>query len=126
MYYCEEGGSINAAVAVVPSQGEDYHDIEWSLVLEDHEVATVHILILSEGMEIDYYAQSAEVIDFPDHSFDVITACQWMKACRGIGASLSESEIANWEQEHVALLKEIAPEEFNILHYGAIAELKKK
>ena len=49
-----------------------------------------------------------------------------MKACRGIGASLSESEIVIWEQEHVALLKEIAPEEFNILHYGAIVELKKK
>ena len=49
-----------------------------------------------------------------------------MKACRGIGASLSESEIASWEQEHVALLKEIAQEKFDVLHYGAIAELKRK
>lgn len=32
--------------------------------------------ILSEGMNIEYYAQSAEDIDFPDNSFDVITACQ--------------------------------------------------
>lgn len=173
---------------------------------------------LSNGMDIDYYARSAEEIDFPDRSFDVITACQcfwyfdherimpeffrmlkpdgrilvlymawlpfedqiagaseelvlkynpawsgagetvhpipipdcyqekfeliyreeyplkvhftresWhgrMKACRGVGASLTEGEIALWEQEHTALLHEIAPAEFDILHYGAIAELK--
>ena len=49
-----------------------------------------------------------------------------MKACRGVGASLTEDEIASWEQEHIALLEKIAPEEFNILHYAAIAELMKK
>lgn len=32
--------------------------------------------ILSEGMNIDYYAVSTEDIDFPNNSFDVITACQ--------------------------------------------------
>lgn len=176
--------------------------------------------ILSKGMNIDYYVQSAENIDFPDDSFDVITACQcfwyfnheqimpkllrmlkpagcilvlymawlpfedkiagaseklvlkysprwsgagetihpilipdcyfekfeltyheefplkvhfthesWngrMKACRGIGASLMLEEITAWEQEHRKLLAEIAPAEFDILHYDAIAELKKK
>lgn len=175
---------------------------------------------LSEGMNIDYYALSAENIKFQDESFDVITACQcfwyfnheqavsnfhrilksdgrililymawlpfedkiagaseklvlkyspkwsgagetihpifipdsynekfeliyheeyplyvhftresWngrMKACRGIGASLAEEEISMWEQEHKKLLAEIAPAEFEVLHYGAIAELKKK
>ena len=48
-----------------------------------------------------------------------------MKACRGIGVSLTGTEIAAWEQEHRELLAEIAPAEFSILHYGAIAELKK-
>lgn len=175
--------------------------------------------ISSNGMDIDYYAVAAEDINFPDNSFDVITACQcfwyfdhervnpnfyrmlkeggriivlymawlpfedkiarasedlvlkynpswsgagekihpifipgcynenfelvyheeyllnvsftresWngrMKACRGIGASLTETEIAMWEQEHQKLLAEIAPEEFDILHYGAIAELER-
>lgn len=174
--------------------------------------------ILSNGMDIDYYPISTENINFPDNSFDVITACQcfwyfnheqikssffrmlkpngrilvlymawlpfenkiageseklvlkyspnwsgagetvhpifipncykedfeliyheeyplkvhftresWngrMKACRGIGASLTEQEISAWEQEHIKLLDKIAPNEFNILHYGAIAELK--
>lgn len=49
-----------------------------------------------------------------------------MKACRGIGASLTDEEIFRWEQEHRRLLEDIAPEEFEVLHYGAIAELKKK
>lgn len=31
---------------------------------------------LSEGMDIEYRVTSAEDIDFPDNSFDVITACQ--------------------------------------------------
>ena len=176
--------------------------------------------LLSQGMDIEYYAKSAENIDFQENSFDVITACQcfwyfdhemimptlhkllkddgrilvlymawlpyedkiageseklvlkyspnwsgagetmhpifipecyndkfelvyhdeykinvhftrdsWngrMKACRGVGASLSESEIASWEKEHMELLESIAPEEFDILHYAAIAELRKR
>ena len=48
-----------------------------------------------------------------------------MKACRGIGASLTGAEVAAWEQEHKELLRKIAPAEFTVLHYGAIAELKK-
>lgn len=176
--------------------------------------------ILSRGMNIDYYARSAEDIAFPKGSFDVITACQcfwyfdherimpklfdmlkpdgrllvlymawlpfedkiagaseelvlkynsqwsgagershpiavpacygekfevayreeyplkvrftresWngrMKACRGIGASLSKEEVSAWEQEHLKLLSEIAPDEFDVLHYGAMVELRKK
>ncbi len=174
---------------------------------------------MSEGMDIEYYALSAEDLDFPEETFDVITACQcfwyfnhemimpklhrilkkdgrililymawlpfedkiageseklvlkyspnwsgagetlhpihipdcykekfelvyheeyklnvhftrenWngrMKACRGVEASLTEEQVANWEKEHMALLQEIAPEEFDVLHYAAIAELKK-
>lgn len=176
--------------------------------------------ILSEGMDIDYYPLSAEKTDFPDSSFDVVTACQcfwyfdherimpklfrmlkpdgrilvlymawlpfedriaraseelvrkyspewsgaretmhpiqipdcyhetfelvwheeyplkvhftresWngrMKACRGIGASLTQQETAAWEREHRKMLAQTAPEEFDILHYGAAAELKKR
>ncbi len=173
---------------------------------------------LSEKMNIDYYATATENIDFPSHSFDVITACQcfgyfdhenvapnlcrmlkhnakllilymewlpyedkiaeeseklvlkyspnwsgagetvhpihipecykenfelvyheeyrlnvhftresWngrMKACRGIGASLSEEEVKKWENEHVKMLSEIAPEEFDVKHYASLAELQ--
>ena len=49
-----------------------------------------------------------------------------MKSCRGIGASLTDAEIGAWEREHKKLLREIAPEEFDVLHYAAFAELKKR
>lgn len=173
---------------------------------------------LSEGMNIDYYVEATESIDFPAESFDVITACQcfwyfdhkkvmpnlyrmlkpdgkllvlymawlpyedkiaeksealvlkyspewsgagekvhpiqipdccelkfdmiyheesflnvhfsrdtWngrMKACRGVGASLSKEELEEWESEHLKMLSEIAPEEFDIKHYMALVELQ--
>ena len=47
-----------------------------------------------------------------------------MRACRGIGASLSEEKISMWEREHKALLEHVAPDAFDVLHYGAVAELK--
>lgn len=100
-------------------------------------------------MDIDYYVVSTEDMVFSDNSFDVITACQcfwyfdyeeftlkipftresWngrIKACRGIGASLSKKEISMWEQEHRKLLEHIAPNEFDILYYDAITELKRR
>lgn len=174
--------------------------------------------LLSKGMDIDYYACSAEEIDFPESSFDVITACQcfwyfnheqistklakmlksdgrllvlymgwlpfedkiaaaseklvlkynpewsgagdtvspisipdcynknfeliyheeyplnvhftresWngrMKSCRGVGASLSQEDVHKWEFEHKKLLLETTPDEFDVLHYAAVAELK--
>lgn len=49
-----------------------------------------------------------------------------IKACRGIGASLSKAEIDAWEKEHLAFLEENTPPAFEILHYAAIAILKKK
>lgn len=176
--------------------------------------------LLSKNMDIAYYASSTESINFPDNSFDVITACQcfwyfdhknvapnlarmlkkdgrllvlymaWLpfeddvsgkseelilkyspdwsgaretrkpihipeevldyfelvyheeydvkvpfskeswhgrvRASRGIGASLSVDELKVWDKEHRELLDAIAPDKFEVLHYVAIAELKKK
>ncbi|MBQ6431772.1 MAG: class I SAM-dependent methyltransferase [Oscillospiraceae bacterium] len=48
-----------------------------------------------------------------------------MKACRGVGVSLTPQEIATWEEAHKKLLAEIAPARFTILHYAAITELKR-
>lgn len=48
-----------------------------------------------------------------------------MRACRGVGASLPPEQIARWDAEHRALLERIAPEEFEIRHYAAIAVLKR-
>ena len=74
-----------------------------------------------ESFELSYHEEFVLKVHFTRESWN-----GRMKACRGIGASLSESEIAAWEKEHLALLNKIAPEEFNVLHYAAIAELKKK
>lgn len=49
-----------------------------------------------------------------------------MKACRGVGASLSPEEIKMWESEHKAMLEHIAPQEFTVKHYVSMLELKKK
>ena len=175
---------------------------------------------LSQGMEIDYQVVPTEELAFPDHTFDIITACQcfwyfdhqkvvptfermlkpgghllilymawlpledpiaaaseelvlkysphwsgggetihpigipecyltafdlvgreefplqvsftresWhgrMKSCRGVGASLDPEALASWEKEHLHLLNKIAPEEFQVRHYGALADLKKR
>ncbi len=49
-----------------------------------------------------------------------------MKACRGVGASLSGKELAKWDEEDRKLLDEIAPEQFEVHHYAAMSILKKK
>lgn len=175
---------------------------------------------LSKGLNIDYQTCATEALDFPENSFDVITACQcffyfdhakasevfnkilkpngkflamymaWLpfedeiakasedlvykynpewtsgreevrplfipseydklftktyseeykvkvhftketwhgriKASRGVGASLSPEKLQAWETEHLALLDKIAPNEFDIQHYVALAMLEKK
>lgn len=45
-----------------------------------------------------------------------------MKACRGVGASMSSIELAQWETEHIGMLMQV-PEHFSIKHYISIADL---
>ena len=49
-----------------------------------------------------------------------------MRACRGVGASLSGDELLRWDREHRELLSRVAPESFAVKHYAAMAVLKKK
>ncbi|MGN0579362.1 MAG: class I SAM-dependent methyltransferase [Ruminococcus sp.] len=46
-----------------------------------------------------------------------------MRACRGVAASMSEDILKLWDSEHKKMLKETAPENFDVLHYVSIAEL---
>ena len=39
-----------------------------------------------------------------------------MRACRGIGAALSEEDVRRFDAAHEALLERIAPERFTVLH----------
>lgn len=78
----------------------------------------------------DCYKERFNLVYHEEYQLNVhFTRESWngrMKACRGIGASLTPREIMAWEQEHKLLLERIAPDEFDILHYAAIAQLKKK
>ena len=73
----------------------------------------------------DYF----EMEDHEEYDLKVpFTRASWhgrMKACRGVGASLAPDELKKWEADHQQLLKE-APEEFEILHYAALAVLRKR
>lgn len=75
---------------------------------------------------LDYF----EPVEHEEYDLSVpFTRESWhgrMRACRGVGASLNAEELAGWETEHRELLETIAPEEFSIHHYAAIAVLKKR
>lgn len=75
----------------------------------------------SEYFNLTYHTEYRLKVHFTRESWN-----GRMKACRGIGASLEKEKIALWEQEHMKLLEKIAPPEFDILHYAAMAQLTKK
>lgn len=86
---------------------------------------TVHPVHVPECYDADLRLVHSEeyLLDVP------FTRESWhgrIKACRGIGASLSADEIARWEDEHMKLLQDIAPQEFTVKHYAAMAQLTKK
>ena len=78
----------------------------------------------------DCYKSAFDVVGHDEFRLPVhFTRETWhgrMKACRGVGASLAPDELAAWEAEHRKLLSETAPEEFDVLHYAAWAELRKR
>lgn len=67
---------------------------------------------------------------FRNDAFDVsvpFTRESWngrMKACRGIGASLSAEDVVRFDREHLALLRDTAPESFEIAHEVTMLALK--
>lgn len=218
---CIKGQSvldIGTGTGVLPRNMYHYGAKWTGIDISSEQIEQAKKLTSSAGMNIEYYAVPAEKMNFPDNTFDVITACQcfhyfdyeklmpalsrvlndngkflilymewlpfedaiagateklvlkynpqwsgtgytrqpiaipknnyfdletheeydikvpftrdsWngrMKACRGVGASLSDEKIVEWEREHVDLLNKIAPNEFEVLHYAALAVLKKK
>ena len=84
---------------------------------------TIHPIAIPEC-----YKEKFEIVYHEEYPLKVhFTRELWngrMKACRGVGASLSKEELASWEQEHRKLLSKIAPDEFDVLHYAAVVELK--
>ena len=217
---CVKGQSIldlGTGTGVIPRNMQKYGAKWTGIDISENQIEQAKVL--SSGMNIEYFCTPVEEADFPDNSFDVITACQcfwyfnhtalvpklcdilkhggfvvpmemewlpfeddiakqseelvlkynpkwsgagfkphefyipecyfsrfelvyheeytlpvrftresWngrMKACRGVGASLSEREISEWEKEHLRLLEKIAPHEFDVKHFAAFAVLRK-
>lgn len=86
---------------------------------------TRHDVFLPEELLEYFTLEHKELYDVPVH----FTRESWhgrMKACRGVGASMTPAQIENWEREHIAFLESEAPAEFNVLHYVSTAELKLK
>ncbi|MDO4491666.1 MAG: GNAT family N-acetyltransferase [Lachnospiraceae bacterium] len=51
MYCWEKDGSILAATALTPFQGNDYHSTNWNIDAKDDEVLVVHILCVSPNYQ---------------------------------------------------------------------------
>ena len=47
-----------------------------------------------------------------------------MRASRGVGAGMGPEELAAWDNEHMQMMMENAPESFMVKHYVSIADLK--
>lgn len=105
----------------------DYMEMFYRMLKQEGRILVLYMALLPSEDKIA--RASEDLVYHEEFTLNIpFTRESWngrIRACRGIGASLSGKEISMWEQEHRKLLASIAPDEFNIFHYGAIAELKK-
>ena len=67
---------LGTGTGVVPRSMYSY-GAEWTgSDISENQIAQARILAENAGMKMDFIVSSAEDIDFPDGTFDVITACQ--------------------------------------------------
>ncbi len=84
---------------------------------------TVHPVWVPEQYlnSFDLLTQEQFRVDIP------FTRERWhgrMRACRGVGASMSPSALSAWNDEHMDMLENEAPESFMVKHYISVAELQ--
>lgn len=220
---CKDGQKvldIGTGTGVLPRNMYAYGAKWVGTDIAENQIEQAKKLAAESGMEIDFFTCKAEDVDFPDATFDVITACQciwypdhkvtapkfarmlkpggkflilymgwlpyedeiagkseeiilknnpkwngcgdtkhpvwvpdeyleyfhlisqeefnvdvpftresWhgrMRACRGVGASMSPEEVAAWDKEHWQMLADNAPETFYVKHYISIAQLEEE
>lgn len=86
---------------------------------------TRHLIVPPDAASETFSLAEQTLFDLPVH----FTRESWhgrMRACRGVGASLTPEQLAKWDADHRALLERTAPPEFDVLHYAAITVLRKK
>lgn len=220
---CKDGQwvlDIGTGTGVLPRNMYRYGAKWTGMDIAEKQIQQAKKLAEARGMDIDFLVCRAEDVDFPDETFDVITACQciwypdhkitapkfgrilkaggkflilymgwlpfedsiagkseeiilkynpkwtgcgdkvhpvwvpdeyseffnlvsqeefrveipftretWhgrMRACRGVGASMSPEKLKKWDEEHWNMLENHAPEKFNVKHYVSIAVLERK
>lgn len=75
--YCREGQKVldlGTGTGVLPRNMYKYGAKFTGADISENQIK--YAKKLSEGLDIDYIVSSAENVDFPDCSFDVVTACQ--------------------------------------------------
>ncbi len=94
------------------------HNPDWSSYGD-----TVHPVFVPDGLLTKF-----EIILRKEFRVDVpFTREGWhgrMRACRGVGAAMNKEQLAAWNEEHMKMLIEKAPEEFMVKHYVSLAELQ--
>ena len=86
---------------------------------------TRHPVVIADEVLEGFTLTKHEEFALPVH----FTRERWhgrMRACRGVGASLSPEALSEWETAHREMLEQKAPPEFDILHYAAMAVLQPK
>lgn len=113
------------------------------LPYEDEVAGKSEKIILKHNPDWTAYGDTVHPVWVPDRYMDYFTLRSreefrvdvpfsregWhgrMRACRGVGASMSPEELAAWEKDHMEMLESTAPEEFLVKHYVSIAELEVK
>ncbi|BCI60749.1 class I SAM-dependent methyltransferase [Solibaculum mannosilyticum] len=142
MYFDHKTLALNIYRVLKPSGRLAVFYMAW-LPLEDNVAGQSEALILKHNPAWTGCQEMRHPIAIPEYYlpffeveetrvFDVkvpFTRESWngrIKACRGVEASLSEEEVKQFDQEHRALLQDIAPPSFQVLHYTAIAVLRVK
>lgn len=79
MGLCTKGQNVldlGTGTGVLPRNMYHYGAKFTGTDISESQIKYAKMLSENAGMDIDYYVRSAENSDFPDNSFDVITACQ--------------------------------------------------
>ena len=78
----------------------------------------------------DQYLKNFELLSQEEFRVDIPFSREgWhgrMRACRGVGASMSPEQLSAWDKEHMEMLLENAAENFMVKHYISIARLQVK
>lgn len=94
------------------------HNPDWSSYGD-----TVHPVFVPDELLADF-----ELVLQKEFRVDVsFTREGWhgrMRTCRGVGAAMNEAQLNAWNEEHMQMLNENAPEKFNVKHYVSLARLQ--